>query len=472
LPQLSLFRGDENMRHSWLQRLLILSTLSLLLTACAEMRADRSLSSARTINALMDDHAQDEFHIVLVHGIRTADRNTWVNFRGKLCEHLAKPHRCANLSPSGPTTEKLLLGGWPKEANVLGDPIWPSEDAWAGSQPFVDHYAYQLENGQRLILDEVNWWPLALALKCRFLVKDDTDLVGFNQANVTNCTQLDAFHFGWFSKDDADALKASIPQSGGAPILNRGLKTDILDWGISDAVLSLGTMKDLLRKTIRCGFDDILVPEQRTPSPPGLPYGTYDCDKAADSSPTRGAGKSFVMVSHSLGSFLLLDTFAAAAGNAYYGKREDPCGQLVQASSYKVALAPSNHAASFDQSLCAALNASSNLYFFANQFPLLELGRAQGLTGGDEGANIKDALSLWAGSSGPGVELPRQVLAFSDPGDLLTFKVPKIGAGQPADIYNAYPENDVRWLGVVERPDTAHTGYSTNDKVLKVMFGK
>ena len=33
-------------------------------------------------------------------------------------------------------------------------------------------------------------------------------------------------------------------------MINANLKTQILDWGISDAVLSLGTMKVLLRRTV------------------------------------------------------------------------------------------------------------------------------------------------------------------------------------------------------------------------------
>jgi hypothetical protein len=461
------------MRRGWLFGLMGLMLAALPLAARAELASDRPLADARTINALLSAHPGDEFHIVLVHGIRTSDRTTWSGFRGKLCEHLAAPHRCAAPAPTGPVTEKLVLRAKRPAGNFLGTPIWSSDEAFWGSLPFVDHYTYQLEDGRSLVLDEVNWWPLALALKCQFLVRDETDLVGANAENITNCTAIDALHFGWFDTATAQQLLAARPSSGGAPVVNRKLKTDILDWGISDAVLSLGTMKGLLRETIRCSFDDILLPERRSYAEGPAATGAYQCLQAAPESAPRGAHKSFVMVSHSLGSFLLLDTFAAAAGNASYGAPEDPCRQLVQRSTFAfrapVAAGPEEAARTrpFDQSLCVALSSSSNLYFLANQFSLLELGRAQGLDASVEYANVKDALSLWAGS--PGADAPRQLMAFSDPGDLLTFKVPAMA---PAEVYNVFPHNDFSWFGLVEWPMTAHTRYLTNDRVLRVIFGR
>ena len=120
------------------------------------------------------------------------------------------------------------------------------------------------------------------------------------------------------------------------------------------------------------------------------------------------------------------------------------------------------------QSLCLALAGSNRLYFFANQFALLELARVQGLDGESAGrTTIADALGQWAAV--PDGQTRRQVAAFSDPGDLLTFKVPRING---ADIFNYYPHNDIHWLGLVESPATAHTKYLINDDVLRVMFGK
>ncbi|HLZ81923.1 MAG TPA: hypothetical protein VKQ54_00045 [Caulobacteraceae bacterium] len=455
-------------------------------SARADMPSEPSVATARTINDVLDRHPKDDVHMVLTHGMRTADRNTWRDFRGEICGHLKAPHRCVSAAPPVRVSDQLDLGPWPKGAYFLSDQIWTSEETWRGSRPFIDHYAIPLEDGRRLLLHELNWWPLVLAMKCQFMVPNDTELVGPNADNINNCTaDPDNMRFGWYSADRAKALLGAHPMSGGAPWLNRGLKTDILDWGLSDAVLSLGTMKTLLREAIRCSFDDILTPAQRIPRGAGG-LGEFACETAAPQPADIGlANDNFIIASHSLGAFLLLDTFAAAAGDAAYYHEAGSCAAAASRSTRPLSAplepeATARRNARSAQSLCLALEASGDLYFLANQFSLIELGRAQGIDepretssrtgpsrGPSQGSSFLDALTLWS-ESGRAL-VPRQIVAFSDPGDVLTFKLPQVGQ---AKIYNAYPKNASRWLGVFENPQPAHLGYFTNKDVLRAMFGQ
>jgi hypothetical protein len=70
----------------------------------------------------------------------------------------------------------------------------------------------------------------------------------------------------------------------------------------------------------------------------------------------------------------------------------------------------------------------------------------------------------------PGNEASRkkvQVVAWSDPSDVITFRVPKIG---DVDVVNLYVRNAYRWFGLFESPAAAHADYAKNNEVLRVMF--
>lgn len=475
-----------------LHRLIFVWAAGMLLTACAGITSDAPLSGVRTINDLMDKQSDavgekpGDFHIVLVHGMRTSDRNTWAGFRGHLCQHLADA--CTSI-PVSPITQRLLLSAQAPDANFIGTPVWPTNDAWKGSQPFIDHYIYELKSGRRLILDEINWWPLVFAFKCQFLVAEDTTLAGPDADNIDNCAKTDAPYFPWFDGDRKNTLLATRPVSGGAPVLNGTLKTQILDWGISDAVLSLGTLKGLLRETVRCSFSDIASFDRQASGrttnniPSALPP-EYVCgsdDETGKLAAAQSPGR-FAVISHSLGAFILMDTFAAAAADAkQYPQLEDNCrsrttAPLTELRTQGLSPREASRRSRNSQALCLILGNSDNLYFFANQFALLELGRAQGLTGYPSERNpnaCADALSLWAGCSPEPPANPalpaKQIVAFSDPGDILTFGVPKING---ASVINVYTHNSTDWFGLFESPEAAHVNYITSDAVLGIVFGK
>lgn len=460
--------------------LFLAAAAGLVLASCAGVTWDSPPSKAQSVNALMKQYSNDDFHIILIHGIRTDDRNTWAAFRQLLCQHLADP--CLSPTPAGPLTERLVLAQRAPNANFLGTAVWPTDKEWNGSQPFVDHYVYQLQSGRRLVLDEINWWPLAFAFKCQFIVPSDTALVGPDDDNITNCAKNDETHYPWFSGTIEKALLATHPNSGGAPIVNGSLKTEILDWGISDAVLALGTSKTLLRETVRCAFGDIASFDRRASASTKAGSqsqieSNYACgDEELPVELPQGPSKvQFIIISHSLGAFLMLDTFAAAAADAQFDRHPgDHCRTNTTASLSDLRsteLTTEAARSRNSQALCFILNNSDHLYFFANQFALLELARAQGLSVPSVAPSsgspaCTDALGLWAGCGINPTE--KQIVAFSDPGDLLTYQVPKING---ATVTNVYTHNSTDWFGIFESPGAAHGNYLTSNSVLNIVFG-
>jgi hypothetical protein len=254
-------------------------------------------------------------------------------------------------------------------------------------------------------------------------------------------------------------LLATPNPSGRAPWANGLLKTSILNWGLSDAVIALGPMKSYTRLAIWCGFEEIAAFDPDAP-PTDWNSPARSCEARNNALEPRG---QFIVITESLGSFVLLDAFADAAFR-FDRLRHENAQQTPERGA----------------ALQFIVKRSDNIYFFANQFALLELARVQGVpenerTSPGPNAVVRNAMREWAGS-GPG----KQLVAFDDPGDILTFNVPDfceapgIDAATPcqAEFRNIYVHNDFSWFGAFERPDHAHTWYSRNNGVLKTIFGK
>ncbi len=455
--------------------------------APAQISSDSPLGSVGTIGQMMASHPQDDVHLILIHGIRTSDRTTWDGFRARICAHL--PGQCISPTADGPITDRLMLWDHPPNAAYLGREIWPKDNpqAWVGSQPFVDHYRIKLINNRTLTIDEINWWPMVFAFKCQFIVTEDTQLVGPAKDIIGYCADNSQMHFPWFDGATKSRLLALRPISGGAPTVNRALKTGLLDWGISDAVLAEGSMKGMLREMVRCAFSNISAFDSArfdtlAPGRASLPPTDYACPKRGALAAVVGPDPKgqYVIISHSLGAFIILDTFAAAAtaatDTAAGAAPSDECQAAAAANGVLGRPAPDDPPedpalTGRTRAMCAIMALSNRLYFLANQLSLMSLGRAQGLWdfrgSADHAAPYSDALSLWAAAGAPGHQ-DRQIVAFSDPGDLLTFEVPCI---RGARVVNVFSHNATDWFGLYESPATAHEGYLTSDPVLSTVFG-
>lgn len=415
----------------------------------------------RTVRDLLEDNPKQPLHFVYIHGIRASSPGFSDDLRKSVCKRMAKG--CADVAA---TRRYLDLGDQPG-LSYVGQPVWKDDAAWQASRPFVEHFVFERDGGGQTIVDEINYWPLFLPIKCRFLVAPDAPLTGPDKADLRICANLDnrPYLHAWIDPAEATRIMNTPARSGGGALINRTLKMSILSWGLSDAVITLGPMKYSTRFAITCAFQEIEDFDAKSAASRGDPT-PYDCRHA--SSPAPSDATQFVVISESLGSFALLDAFAYATYKSKPLRGASTPGAFKAGGDEGVAL----------QEIVAR---SDNIYFFANQFALLELARLEQMRSSSEpdgsGALVSNTLRTWA-SSGGGKTGTKQLVAFNDPSDILTYNVPDFcqqqRAGQPCGgaFTNIEVRNSFRWFGLFERPERAHTWYSRNRKVIEIILGK
>ncbi len=432
----------------------------------------QSLSQISSIGESLQKAGQHPLHILYVHGIGATGAGGSQIFQKAICGFLKD---CV-APPAGPVARDYADSGVfakdadPPDFQYMRKPVWRSKKEWSASDPFVDHYVLRRSNGGPIVVDEINWWPLVYPLKCRAMMTDETHLAGPNPTLLNLCSeaqQVDASNPGrfitytWISPDEAQKLKTA-PHRGA--LFNRWMKTSILDWGFSDAMMVVGSMHDLFRE----GMRQLFLKSVRFNA-----NGSKSNEWEQELKYPHGIDREFIVVSHSLGSYLVFSTLNI--------DQQESVVQDARALSAKIGAATEDNAAQY------ILERTSLVYFFANQVPLLELanlagptarlGLLQGLMPGQALGVMTNLMTRWEGlresfakrrasSKQAGVK-PAQVIAWSDPSDLLSWHLP---AMEGLVITNLYVHN-TRWHWIIANPAAAHSNYATNKEVLRVMFG-
>ncbi len=233
-------------------------------------------------------------HILYVHGINQVGAGDSLLLRNGICKYLGecKVTRLGRVYAEGP----FAVNATPPALEYMQDRIWKTQEDWNASAPFIDRYEIAGHGHTPILLDEVNWWPLAYPLKCKWLITRDATLTGASKELIDVCatpSQRDPDHPGryltyqWILPPEAADLQR-IPRH--AAIVNRSLKSGLMDWGFGDAVMALGPMEEILSAGIR----ELLM---RSLESAGVNLQTA---KAEDTGP------QFFFVTHSLGSYLSL----------------------------------------------------------------------------------------------------------------------------------------------------------------------
>jgi hypothetical protein len=220
-------------------------------------------------------------------------------------------------------------------------------------------------------------------------------------------------------------------------LVNRSLKTGLMDASLSDAVLYTGKYKDHMQypimRTVQAIAED------------GL-----------------GEGDELVAITHSLGSRMTFDT-------------------LNLMNDSQAILHEKNYNTAAVQSL---IRRTTSIFMLANQLPLLGLADVETPEGKTPYASLKGFINRRtnAKTHRPAAPEPANVtlniIAFSDPNDLLSYPL------KPSDVLGieepgapSTQTNDVRisnvrinvarigWFFVVANPSQAHTGYLTDSRV-------
>ncbi|UAL10105.1 hypothetical protein [Caulobacter segnis] len=404
--------------------------------AAAEVKPHQSLKGTRSLGDLIEQAtAGRPVHVIFVHGMRAEGPGASVELRKAICQ---QPDFSCRSGDKAPDDQYVAdLGSAAPAASLYGKRIW-TDAQWIGSRPFVDRYHFKRHDGVEVIVDEVNWWPLLFPLKCRYLLLPEIELSGPDEEHLERCARAAPPFHPWTTKADVEARIANAPRHAKGAWANRMLKAQIMNWGLADAVITLGPMRAYFHQTMEQAF--------------------------AYAGRSGSKGETFVIVSESLGSFVVMDAFASSKPTS---------------------------------SVRDVMQRTYDLYFFANQFALLELARIEGLDSGAVPLPIKashspdavtvvspvndadsasipavspfSALREWASpprGSG-GAQHIRQIIAFNDPNDALTYEVPEITGAQ---VVNVYDWNSWHILGLFADPIGAHVKHSKNKSVIKLLF--
>lgn len=464
--------------------LLILSTFGCAAQARTKTVADTSgaLKTLTSIGDALDSPDHHPVHILYLHGINVVGAGGSGLLRQSICTKL---NLCAvsdwkNAGTEYPDKGQFAPGAQPPALTYLGNPIWNNSDEWRASAPFVVHWVVHLRgHAAALVVDEINWWPLDLALKCRHFVAIEPYLAGPNRNLLQVCSEqakqdpdgLGRF-YPWITPDQAKRLAAIRPR---AVLINRSLKVGLMDWGLSDVMLVVGPISGILRDGLRQ-----LMAKSAAFDPNETSAAVTDASERYDwRSQVRRDNtmdQEFIAVTHSLGGYLLFNTLITppvAAGTA----ASDAARHTDENSAMRY-----------------IFERTSLVYFLANQLAMLEItnmdtgpslatGAAQTPETANEPAaaaeatNFRALVNRWAQMQSsfqtalhPNDASARekiQVVAWSDPSDVLTWRAPKIG---DVDVVNLDVQNAPHWFWLFESPASAHTTYAENKNVLKVMF--
>ncbi len=475
-------------------------TIVFLILAAAEGAApvrakvvEDTSGSLRTLSSIadaLDSADRHPVHILYVHGIDEVGAGDSGKLRDSICNELKL---CAVGDWKNEGTEYADKGEFastvePPTLAYLGSPVWNSPEEWNAAAPFVVHWVVHLRRHPAvLVVDEINWWPLVLALKCRRVIAAEAHLSGPDQHLLEVCSEQSVQDPGgvgrfypWIPADEAAKLEKIRPRG---VLLNRELKAGLVDWGLSDVLMAVGPLGGILRDGVRqlmaksAAFD--AAKAEADPSGNGG-IGKYDWKSQL--SRDNALDQEFIGVTHSLGSYLLFNTlnpeFASAAG-----------GDLPAAETARKTAEENAVRYIFER--------TSLVYFFANQLEMLEITNLESAPESSANAmksrglapppavpttpaeNFRALVGRWKdyqtsfqGALHPSDETARekvQVVAWSDPSDVITYRVPKIG---DVEVVNLYVKNATRWLGIFESPTKAHGDYAKNIDVLRVMFGE
>jgi hypothetical protein len=429
---------------SWVLTLILCCSAAIFCRAQSTPAPVVSSQSTKSLGEELRHPEGKEIHIFYIHGIGSEgpkDRDSRA-LRKSLCDYL-KDCTTPEGTPIGEwdyaDRDEFQLDAAVPALEYMDEQVWKSQEEWRAAAPYAIHFQLARSNGPALYVDELNWWPLTFSLKCRQIIAGDASFVAPSKARIDTCSTREPNpgvserfkSYDWIRKDEATRLR-QLPARGARA--NRQLKSDLMDWAFSDAVMALGPLRifalDGIRQLILKSLAESTGASQADPSRPR-------------------ANQEFIIVSHSLGSYLIFSAL----------DMDQLTGKTATAEQTR-------------NDLQEILKRTSLVVFFANQLRLLEL---VGLDGPSE-RNIATHLEDWGKvrceylkslPSAPQVCKTPRIIALNDPSDLLTWTVPTLGEIR---VENYSVKNSTHWLWLFENPNAAHSNYATDKRAIKAML--
>ena len=250
---LSIKSREASALASWMLTLILSCSPAIFCPAQSTPAAVVASQSPKSLGEELRHPDGKEIHIFYIHGIGSDgphDRDSRT-LRKSICDYL-KDCTTPEGTPIGEwdyaDQDAFQLGASVPALEYMDEQIWKSQEEWHASAPYAVHFQLARSNGPALYVDELNWWPLTFSLKCRQIIAADASLVAPSKARIETCStrEPDACisqrfrSYDWISEDEATRLR-QLPARGARA--NRQLKSDLMDWAFSDAVMALGPLR-------------------------------------------------------------------------------------------------------------------------------------------------------------------------------------------------------------------------------------
>jgi hypothetical protein len=242
----------------------------------------------------------------------------------------------------------------------------------------------------------------------------------------------------WLAYDHSTDYGGTFPYTRAS--LNRELKRGLINDCMTDVVVYGGANGQAIRRAAKESVCEAMGGR---------------IDGTACNVPAGGSPAALAFVTESLGSKLVFDAILSI-------------WDATEKSDDKTSI----------PRLATSLASTRMLYMVANQLPLLDVAGTSAADRALEAAleqsttrahsrDVFDLISRARRHAAPTAK-PMTVVAFSDPNDLLSYRIVAGHlAGDLADfrVINVIVSNDTTYFKYVERPDTAHCGYTWNPYV-------
>jgi hypothetical protein len=434
------------------------ATLLMLLAVCAGLLSgcvsigpvgvdpDRSFTGLRDVLADVGDGGAVD--IFLVHGMRADKTQTYADVIPGVAKRLA-------LVPATTDSTVMLVPTAPT-ITLDGVPVF-SRDNWNGFRPRVTVERYHTATGNKQVnFYRFEYWEALALMKCRLIIAEDTRVVGAS-ARSGFCAQ------------DPYLAPGGARLSSNSDYGNRLLKTEIMEWGLADAMIATSAYRTVLHQAVREMFA-LAVREARGRD--GRPVDQPGVDAVTELGQLASSNRTrFAFISESLGSYVVHDALAQSTA------------QTGAALAERAALQPDANARAVEAiAPMVVICGASQVHMFANQLALLRFSELQvlGMDGMDVGGTAQQLpddptpgrahffrgcpppAALTQSASTPARFGAQQVVAYHEPNDLLTYytsdRPGNVGTGN-LNTTNVVVPYTTQWIWFLAAdPITAHTG--------------
>jgi len=425
---------------------------------------DRNYAGLRDVlNDLPDDGTLEIF---LAHGMRVDAPPKYAAEIAGITQRLALVFLDDPKNPPPPqllvsTPPNLVMDG----VHIFGDGSTDGND-WKTFQPRVTIQHWKTKSGNRHVNFYLfEYWQALAFIKCRYVIAPDTRVIGSKTR---------------FGRDTRAAFCADKPwNSPGYQQLserpewgNQMIKSEIMEWGLSDAVIATSQYRSVLRQAVREALENTTAGAVAEAHRFSLSLDSLSSGPGGSSQVTVNFPYRFAFITESLGSYVISDALNALA-------TPTPTPAAVASKPELDA----DHLASQLQSAKFAICGATQVHMFANQLALLRLleltiednntaswpspgknmlehfpspSRAHFFRGCRDN-NPTQSYSTNGVSFGA-----RQVVAYHEPNDLLSYYTsdrPGVVPTKNSDTTNVVIRYAPVWIPLVAAdPIAAHTG--------------